>query len=342
MSLTSHTPFQLSGRYAERNRWEILNGPGDSRVTGRQVIEDEGLIDAWQGKVVLITGVSSGMGIETLRAMASTGATIYGTARDLEKAKSALGSSLETGRVQLLYMDQTDLSSVRACAREFLKASSTLNVVINNAAVMNTPEGRTKDGFELQLGTNHLSHFLLFYLLKDVLLASSSPQFHSRVIDVASAGHRYGPLNLENINFDGTYNGWLAYGSSKTANIYMSNHIERLYGSQGLHGYSVHPGAFESPNLQKTSPEETKAMKEDPQMQKYLCSIEQACATSVYGAASKELEEKGGLYLEGASVSESVCPPDTVGFDYGYADYAFDPEKEEALWELSKKLAVLQ
>ncbi|KAL8708422.1 MAG: hypothetical protein Q9220_006712 [cf. Caloplaca sp. 1 TL-2023] len=341
----SHPPFQLSGRYAERNRWENLNGPGDSRVTGTQIVEDEGLTDdARQGKVVLITGVSSGMGVETVRAMASTGATIYGTARDLDKARSALGSSLlETGHVHLLFMDQTDLSSVRACAREFLKASSVLNVIINNAAVMNTPESRTKDGFELQFGTNHLSHFLLFYLLKDVLLASSSSHFHSRVVNVASAGHRYGPLKLDNINFEGgIYNGWFAYGSSKTANIYMANHIERLYGSQGLHGYSVHPGAFESPNLQKTSSEETKAMKEDPKMQKYLCSLEQACATSVYGAVSKELEGKGGLYLEGASISEGCCPSDVVGFEYGYAEHAFDQGKEEALWNLSKRLAVLQ
>ena len=88
---------------------------------------------------------------------------------------------------------------------------------------MNTPESRTKDGFELQLGTNHLSHFLLFYLLMDILLASSTPQFHSRVVNISSAPHRYGPVRLNNINFDdGIYNGWLAYKSSKTANIYMT------------------------------------------------------------------------------------------------------------------------
>lgn len=133
--MVSRVPFQLSGRYAEHNRWELLNGPGDSRVTGSQIVEDEGLANQWADKTVLITGVSSGIGVETVRVLASTGATVFGTARNLEKAKEALGSLLDTGRVKLLFMDQTDLSSVRACAKDFLKQSSKLNILINNAAV---------------------------------------------------------------------------------------------------------------------------------------------------------------------------------------------------------------
>ncbi|KAI4288437.1 MAG: hypothetical protein L6R35_002301 [Caloplaca aegaea] len=342
MSLVSREPFQLTGRYADRNRFEVINGPGDSRVTGSQIIKDEKLADAWPGKVVLVTGVSSGIGVETVRALAQTGATVYGVARNLDKAKHALGHLLDSGRVHLLFMDQTDLSSVRACAEGFRKQSNKLNVIINNAAVMNTPEERTKDGFELQFGTNHLSHFLLFYLLKDLLLASSTPQFNSRVVSVASAAHRYGPVRLDNINFEGIYNGWLAYGSSKTANIYMTSQIDRLYGSQGLHGYSVHPGAFVSENLQKHSKAEMEALAGDERTLKYMTNQEQACATSVYGAVSSELEGKGGLYLEGASISARTCPPDGDGIEYGYAEYAFDQAKEEALWELSKKMAKVE
>lgn len=141
MSLISRTPFQLSGRYANRNRWEVLNGPGDSRVTGQEIIKDEeeGLGNSWghDKKVVLITGVSSGIGVETVRALASAGATVYGTARNLEKAREALGDELlGTGRVHLLFMDQTDLASVRACVEEFRgKSGGKLNVMINNAAV---------------------------------------------------------------------------------------------------------------------------------------------------------------------------------------------------------------
>lgn len=207
---------------------------------------------------------------------------------------------------------------------------------------MNTPEELTKDGFELQFGTNHLSHFLLFYLLKDIMLASSTAQFNSRAVNVTSAAHRYGSVRFDNINFQGIYNGWLAYGSSKTANIYMTTQIDRLYGSQGLHGYSVHPGAFISENLQKHSKAEMEAMGENERMSKYVTNKEQACATSVYAAVSADLEGKGGLYLEGASISARACPPDGDGVEYGYADYAFDEANEAALWELSKKMVKVE
>lgn len=339
MALVSRTPFQLTGRYAERHKWEVINGPGDSRPTGQQIIEHEGLVGGLSDKVVLITGVSSGMGPETVRALASTGATIFATARNLDKARQALGPDLlETGRVHLLFMDQTDLSSVRACANEFRqKSGGKLNILINNAGVMKTPEGRTKDGFELQFGTNHLSHFLLFYLLKDILLASSTPEFHSRVVNVSSSGHRYGRVRFDNLNFEGEYDGWAAYGQSKTANIYMATQIERLYGSQGLHGLSLSPGSFSSPNLQKFCQDEMAAAEIDFRMSKYFTNVQQGCATSVYAAVSKDLEGRGGLYLEGASVAGPVTG-DCDRVEYGYGEWAFDQEQEERLWEVSKKL----
>jgi NAD(P)-dependent dehydrogenase (short-subunit alcohol dehydrogenase family) len=202
---------------------------------------------------------------------------------------------------------------------------------------MRTPEERTKDGFELQIGTNHFSHFLLFYLLKDTLLASSTPEFHSRVVNVSSSGHRYSPIDLDNINREGIYEGWAAYGASKTANIYMASQIERLYGSLGLHGFSLSPGSFISPNLQKFCQDEVAAASEDKRMQKYLCNVEQSCSTSIYGAVSRDLEGRGGLYLEMAAVA-GPCPPDGDIVEYGYGSWAFDKEKEEKLWELSKKL----
>ena len=106
--MVSRDPFQLSGRYAEPNRWDVINGPDDSRVTGTEIIQDEALIDQWGDKIVLVTGVSSEIGVETVRALASTGANIFGTARNLDKAKEALSDVLKTGRVKLLFMDQTD------------------------------------------------------------------------------------------------------------------------------------------------------------------------------------------------------------------------------------------
>ncbi|KAK8005348.1 hypothetical protein PG990_011385 [Apiospora arundinis] len=349
MSPVSQDSFPLTGRYAERNRSENLAGPGDSRPTGLQVIEDEGLLDGSWGadKVCLVTGVSAGIGPETVRALAATGATVYGTARDLDKARAALGQELlATGRVHVLLMDQVDLASVRSCAAEFRKHSNRLNVMVNNAAVMNTPQSYTKDGFELQFGTNHLSHFLLFHELRDLLLASSTPDFHSRVVN---------PLDLDDVNFTASpstrpYDGWAAYGASKTANIYMTTQIERLFGgghgSSGengqqhekkIHGYAVHPGSFVSPNLQKHSAAEMAAAHADPRFRKIFADVQQGCATSVYAAVSAALEGRGGLYLEGCS--EAGPSPSGDGMenavDYGHGSWAFDEALEKRLWDRS-------
>lgn len=119
----------------------------------------------------------------------------------------------------------------------------------------------------------------------------------------------------------------------------MATQIERLYGAQGLHGYSLNPGSFASPNLQKFCREEMKAAKSNERITKYFVSLEQACATSVYAAISKEVEGKGGLYLEGASVA-GPAPADGDAIEYGYGEWAFDGEKEEKLWEVSKGLVI--
>ncbi|KAI1327356.1 NAD(P)-binding protein [Xylariaceae sp. FL0255] len=341
MAGTSHTPFQLSGRYADLNRWEVLGGPGDARPTALKVVEDENLLGKMSDKVAVVTGVSSGMGPATVRGIAATGATVFVTARNLEKAKEALGDVLDGGRVRLVYMDQVDLSTVRSCAAEIRKRApgGKLNIMINNAAVMNTPQEKTKDGFELQFGTNHLAHFLLFYLLKDMLLAGSTPEFHSRVVNVSSTGHRYSPMRFEDLNFEaeGAYDGWAAYGQSKTANIYMANQIERLYGAQGLHGLSASPGSFYSPNLQKYTMEAVEAALKDPRMSKYFGNLEQGASTSLFGAVSKDLEGRGALYLEGTSIAGPV-PADGDIIEYGYGTWAFDKEKEEKLWDVSKTM----
>ena len=235
----------VSAKYASAH--ESTQGPGDARPTALQIIKDNDLEGKLSGKVIFITGCSSGIGIETARALAVTGARLFCSARDLEKGKAALSDILEPGRVELIKLDMNSLDSVRACAEEFMSKSQKLNILINNAGVMRTPEGRTVDGFETQFGTNHLAHFLLFNLLKPALLAGSSPTFHSRVVNVSSTGHRYAEIQFDNFNLEGIYDPGHAYGQSKLANIYMANEIETRYGSQGLHGLSLHPGGESTP-----------------------------------------------------------------------------------------------
>ncbi|MCJ1401821.1 hypothetical protein MMC11_005038 [Xylographa trunciseda] len=312
------------------------NGPGDGRPTALDIIKDENLEGKLSGKVMLITGCSSGIGVETARALSATGATLFLTARDMKKGGTALDGFLEPGRVHLLQLDLNSLTSVRKCAEEFLQRSKTLNVLINNAGVMACPEGRTADGFETQFGTNHLAHFLLFNLLKPTLLASSTPAFNSRVINVSSSGHRRGGILLDDFNFDHTaYEPFRAYGQSKTANIYMTNEIERRYGTQGLHGLSLHPGGIMT-GLQIHVPEDVKETWKSDAATKGMKSVPQGAATTVWAAVSREWEGKGGKYLEDCQESR---PVEGV---WGYAPHAFDQEKEGKLWIASLKLLGLE
>ncbi|KAK6200719.1 hypothetical protein LQW54_009600 [Pestalotiopsis sp. IQ-011] len=170
-------------------------------------------------------------------------ATLFLTARNLAKAKSALGDLAQSPRVTLLELDLESLDSVRSCAKEFLSRSQKLNVLICNTGVMTPPEGRTKDGFETQFGTNHLSHFLLINLLLPTLISSATPTISSRVVILASIAHRFGEVDFDNYNFDGNYNALAAYAASKTANVWCANEIERRYKEKGVHAWSVQPGS---------------------------------------------------------------------------------------------------
>ncbi|KAF2032537.1 NAD(P)-binding protein [Setomelanomma holmii] len=322
-------------RYVEAH--EKPKGPGDARPTALQIIKDNDLEGKLSDKTILITGTSSGIGIETARALKATGARLFLTARNLEKGREALRDILEPGKVELLLLDLNSLASVHEFAANFLKASNNkLNILINNAGVMATPEGTTADGFETQFGTNHLAHFLLFQLVKPVLLASSTPEFQSRVVSVSSLGHRYFPPKMDNLMQKGEYDSNHAYAHAKTANIYFANEIERRYGSQGLHALSLHPGGIWT-GLQVHVPAEVMdAWKANPEVDKHMKSIEQGAATSVWASVGKVWEGKGGRYLEDCQVSPPV-PEGHQLLDRGYAKWAYDPENEAKLWKLSNE-----
>ena len=327
----------MTSKYAEAHETANLRGPGDARPTALQIIKDEGLEGKMTDKVFIVTGASSGIGTETGRALAATGGKVFLTARNLEKGKEACKSFLEPGRVELLEMDNNSLDSVRATAKAFLASSATLNVLVNNAGIMAAPYTKTADGFESQFGTNHLAHFLFFMLLKDTLLASSTPQFHSRVINVSSSGHMAGQVQFGDHNFEKVdYTPWAGYGQSKTANIYMANEIENRYGSQGIHGLALHPGGIWT-GLQKfVSPETMAAWKARPNVDNILKSTEQGAATTVLAAVGTEYEKKGMLYLEDCATAQP-----TESGNAGYMPYAFDKEKEARLFTDSLKMVGL-
>jgi NAD(P)-dependent dehydrogenase (short-subunit alcohol dehydrogenase family) len=315
-------------------------GPGDARPTAAQILQDQGLEGKWQDKVIFITGCSSGLGVETARGLAQTGAILYLTARDLEKAKAALGDLADSDRVHLLQVDLNSLESVRMCASEFNKKSSKLNILIENAGVMMTPESTTAEGFESQFGINHLAHFLLFQLLKPAMLASITPGFNSRVIVLSSIGHRAAEPDLEKCGTTDSYNPWMAYGRSKTANIWTAYQIERLYGSQGLHAWSVQPGPTGTPLYRHMSEADVAASASDPALGKIFKTVAQGAATTVWGATAAALEGQGGKYLEDCQISEKW--DESAGqWAPGHAAWAYDDEKASKLWAKSFELVRL-
>ncbi|CAM6096864.1 unnamed protein product [Calypogeia fissa] len=319
-------------------------GPGDARPTAMQIIQDEGLEGKLNGKTFLITGCSSGIGVETARAIAATGATVYCTVRDMEKGKTALVDILEPGRVELFYMDLNSLSSVRAGAEEFLAitADKPINVLICNAGVMAIPAPGTKtaDGFETQFGTNHLAHFLLFNLLKPSLLASSSKEFDSRVVMVSSSVHKFSGVRVDDYNFQkGDYDPWLAYGQSKTAMIYTANFIDRHFGSEGIHANSLHPGGIWTPLQRHVADEQMESWKSVPQISATIKSTGQGAATTVWAVVAKEWEGKGGKYLVNVQISPPAEEGDLIS-DSGYATWVYDEKKQDQLWADSLKMVM--
>ncbi|KAF2493386.1 NAD(P)-binding protein [Lophium mytilinum] len=327
------------------------NGAGDARPTAIQILEDENLIGKLSDKVMLVTGVSSGIGIETLRAFHTTGAHVFGTVRNVEKGKAVvdniLASKIPTGgQITLIEMSLDSLESVRKGAKDILNKTDKLNILVNNAGVMACPYGKSVDGFETQFATNHLGHFLLFNLLRDTLLASATPDFPSRVVSVSSIGHRAGNVRLQDYNFEeeGSYSPWAGYGQSKTANIWLANYIERHYGSRNLHATSLHPGGIDT-GLQVHQQEMVNKMKEKPEVLRTVKSSEQGASTSVYAALSEEWKDKGGRYLADCEEQLEVGKKPTQAQDAnddGYKSWAYDRDGEEKLWKDSLKMVGLE
>ncbi|KAF2841607.1 short-chain dehydrogenase [Patellaria atrata CBS 101060] len=320
-------------RYA--SRFTNPQGPDDERPTALEIVQDEEMLGMLEDKVILITGATSGIGIETARALKATGATIFITARDSEKGRKTVEDLLsgeeDKTKIQLLVVELGSLDSVRNAVKEFLRRSDRLNILINNAGIMGCPETKTVDGFERQFQTNHLSHFLLLNLLLPTLLSSSTPSFPSRCINVSSNGHHNGPATPPYAPTPGEYDPWIYYGASKTANIWMANQLSRLYAPRIL-GYSLMPGGIDT-GLSKYVPEEMVAfLRSDETTSRWLKSPEQGAATTVWAALSKDLPKfRAGLYLSSCAVAGPLV--EGIPYHEGWKSWAYDKEREERLWK---------
>ena len=293
------------------------------------------------GKRVLVTGVSAGLGVETARALAAHGAQVVGAARDLDKARAATepvrADAANGGSLELVELDLASLASVRACADALVEAGKPFDLVIANAGVMACPEGRTEDGFETQFGTNHLGHFVLVNRIASLLGPGS------RVVSLASAGHRFAPVDLADPNFERTpYNAWTAYGRSKTANILFAVEFDRRHRDRGVRAAAVHPGGIQTelgrhmtPELMQQMIDSIAASQEEGAPAFMWKTIPQGAATSVWAGVVAPAEEVGGHYCEDCHVAEVV---DNPRFRGGVQPYAVDPDTAKALWARSEDM----
>ena len=289
------------------------------------------------GKRVLITGVSAGLGVETARALAAHGASVTGTARDLDKARGALAAAGAEG-IELVEADLASLASIRAATDALNAKGEKFDLVIANAGVMATPFGHTADGFETQFGTNHLGHFVFINRIAGLIADGG------RLVNLSSAGHRYSDVDLDDPGFEHTpYEPWLAYGRSKTANILFAVEFDRRHKGRGVRATALHPGGIQTELGRHLDPGALEALVErinEGQKAQGLPawefkSIPQGAATTVWAGVVADADAVGGRYCEDchvAAFSEGSELRD------GVQPYALDAARAKALWAKSEEL----
>ena len=294
----------------------------NGRRSALQVVEGIDL----SGRVCVITGASSGLGRESARALAATGAHVVLTARNedaLAQTARWIGAEVPDARVSTVPLDLTLLAGVRAAASAIRDIAPAIHVLMNNAGVMFTPFGRTGDGFELQIGTNHFGHFELTRLLVPGLAAAGD----ARIVTLSSGGHVLGDVDFDDPNWENReYDKFVAYGASKTANILHAVEADRRLRGLGIRAYAVHPGTVATSLARYMSKSDFWQLRKYPDGHLDLVMPEHGAATQVWAAVSPQLADRGGLYLEECGVSEAVAP------------YACDEQRAVDWWELSEKL----
>ncbi|MEV4782675.1 SDR family NAD(P)-dependent oxidoreductase [Burkholderia sp. LMU1-1-1.1] len=297
-----------------------------------------------KGKRYLVTGVSSGIGRETARALVARGATVIGTVKDIAAAEASLGQVREAashggGRLKLVALDLASLQSVRTCADQLLADGLPFDAVIANAGVMATPFGKTVDGFETQFAINYLGHFALVDRLTPLFAQGS------RLVALSSQAHRVADIDLLDPHFARQdYEPFVAYGRSKTAITLFAAEFDRRHRAQGIRAASVMPGNSLTELPRNFTPEQLqglfatvgKARADAGLPPGQLKDIGQAAATSVWAAVVADADAIGGRYLEDCAVAPVNDTPNP--FADGVRSYALDPVKAGQLWTQSEEL----
>lgn len=308
-----------------------------SRQFGAETTAEEaaGNIDL-SDKTIVITGGSAGLGVETARVLASRAARIVSVVRDEAKGRAAaekIRESVPKAEIEFAVLDLFDLDSVRKGADDIARRFPRIDRLINNAGVMACPLGRTKEGLDTQLGTNHLGHFVLTARLIDNVLAGAP----SRIINLSSGGHRMSPMRFDDPFFEKQdYSKFVAYGQAKTANVLFSVALDKRFKDRGVRSVAVHPGAIHTELGRHMTGDDFKdLMKGRPQAEPMkFKELAQGAATTVWAATTSELDDKGGVYCEDCGIASVIDAP---GVSQGVMAWALDMEAADRLWSLSEE-----
>jgi NAD(P)-dependent dehydrogenase (short-subunit alcohol dehydrogenase family) len=280
------------------------------------------------GKLAIVTGGYSGLGLETTKALAKAGAHVVVPARRPDVAREALGELAEVDE-----LDLGSLESVEAFAERFLASGRSVDIVIDNAGIMASPETRVGPGWEAQFATNHLGHFALINRLWPAIAADGG----GRVVSVSSTGHRRSDIRWDDLEFRLGYDKWEAYGQAKTANVLFAVQLDALGKDSGVRAFALHPGGILTPLQRHLEKQEMVDFgwidEEGNPLSPHFKSPEQGAATQVWAATSPQLDGLGGVFLEDCEVAE-VSNDDAPGV----RPYAIDPVSAERLWTVSARL----
>lgn len=295
------------------------------------------------GRQMVITGGHSRLGREVTRALSAAGADVTVAARNPERAAAAVAG---LARVRVEQLDLTDPGSIERFARRWLTSGRPLHVLVNNAAVLSSPQlQRDARGHELQFSTSHLGHFQLTRALLPALRAARG----ARVVTVTSGAARFGEIRWDDLDFATGYDPAASYGQSKRANVLFTVELDRRYADQGIRAFAAHPGVVIGPG--PFSPEEAASYRAqglvdedgatviDPQAGKK--TVEQGAATLVFGAASPLLDGLGGVYLKDCDVAvldDEPRPLTATSIPSDANSAMLDPDDARRLWELSEQL----
>lgn len=307
-----------------------------AKSSGAEVLADIDLA----GKFAIVTGGYSGIGLETVRALAAKGASVLVPVRSPEKAAATLADV--DGDVTTAVMDLADLTSVRRFAADVLKARGSIDFLINNAGIMACPEARVGPGWESQFGVNHMGHFALTQALMPSLISQAG----TRVVALSSTAHKICGIRWDDIQFSDTpYDKWQAYGQAKTANALFANALSRRLKASGGAAFSVHPGGIFTP-LQRHLPQEEMIalgwLDENGDLSELakqgFKTPEQGCSTTLWAASSALLDGKPGVYCENCDIAAPTEAEGPLARYAGVDAHACDDDAAERLWAVSEAL----